>query len=290
MEVQSSAMQYNEAGGKLLNEGEYREAEEQFRKATSSAPDWSVPWYNLGLVYKRQKRWTESLQCNQRATQLDPTDQEAWWNLGIAATALGNWEEARRAWTAFGIQIPAGEGAIEMKLGLTPIRLNPTDNGEVVWCARIDPARAVIRNIPLPSAGHCFGDVLLHDGVPNGYRMVRGQETPVFDELEILEPSPYRTYEANVRFRSLEDVDVLIDLADRHGLAVEDWGTIRKLCKLCSEGKPHEHHQIELAATDRPVDLGVAARSEAEAHQLFDVWSRERMGCALLDLECVYTH
>ncbi|MBI1879417.1 MAG: tetratricopeptide repeat protein [Chloroflexi bacterium] len=282
--------EYNEAGRKLLDEGNYQEAEKLLLKATRAAPDSPVPWYNLGLVYKRQKRWAESLKCNQRATQLEPNDQAAWWNLGIAATGLGDWDEARRAWTAFGIRLPAGEGPIVMSLGPTPIRLNPMGNGEVVWCLRIDPARAIIKNIPLPASGHCFGDVLLHDGAPNGYRMFQGQEVPVFDELEILELSEYRTYEIKVLFRSLEDIEVLTELATQQELAVEDWATIRNLCKLCSEGRPHQHHQIESPSIDKPIRLGIAARNELEAQKLFEMWVNERSGCRLLEIECIYSH
>jgi tetratricopeptide (TPR) repeat protein len=97
-----------------------------------------VPWYNLGLVRKHQRRWPESLSCNLRAAALDPTDEAAWWNAGIAATALGEWATARRAWAAFGIELPPDDGEITMRLGPTPIRLNADGNGEVVWCARID--------------------------------------------------------------------------------------------------------------------------------------------------------
>jgi tetratricopeptide (TPR) repeat protein len=49
-----------------------------FERAIHYTPDWSVPWYNLGLVYKRQRRWPESLYRNLRAAELDPTDEAAW--------------------------------------------------------------------------------------------------------------------------------------------------------------------------------------------------------------------
>jgi hypothetical protein len=107
------------------------------------------PSHPLGLVRKRQRRWTESLACNLRAAALDPTDEAAWWNAGIAATALGAWASARQAWAAFGIELPPGDGEITMRLGLTPIRLNPQSNDEVVWCTRVDPARAIIHNVLL---------------------------------------------------------------------------------------------------------------------------------------------
>jgi hypothetical protein len=288
--MKNLAIKHNESGTKLLDQKRYQAAEKQFLKATKLAPTWSVPWYNLGLIYKKQRRWSASLTCNQRATQLDARDQAAWWNMGIAATALGKWAEARQAWQGYGIQLPAGEGPLKMNIGPTPIRLNPAAKGEVVWCTRIDPARAVIKNIPLPDSGHCFADIVLHDGEPNGYRLLKGREVPVFDALEILEPSAHRTYEVTVLFRSLEDIEVLIELADQDKVAVEDWGTIRRLCQWCSEGKPHERHETETPPTDQPVQLGVAAQTEEEVRDLCEQWGRERLGCKLSSIECVFSH
>src|SRR6185436_9533696 len=173
------ASHYNEKAGELKDEGNIAEAIVYYEKAIKAAPDWSVPWYNLGLLYKYEHNWSESLRCNRRAAELDPQDEAAWWNLGIAATALNNWPEARRAWKAFGIELPEGEGPIEEDYAATPISLNSTDGGEVVWCRRIDPARAIIDSIPFPKSGHRYSDLLLHDGAPNGYRMIQGQEVPV---------------------------------------------------------------------------------------------------------------
>ncbi len=147
--------------GNVLLDKDYQEAEKQFRRANSLAPKWSVPWFNLGLLYKKQGQWAECLACNQHATQLQPNDKAAWWNLGIAATALGNWTVARQAWAAYGIELPTGAGPVEMKLGPTPIRLNPKTDGEVVWCLRIDPHEALSRTfrsqlLRMPLVTLCF--------------------------------------------------------------------------------------------------------------------------------------
>lgn len=285
------ASRRNETARKLLEQGNYKQAEKQLRKAINAAQDWSVPWFHLGLVYKRQNRWQESLESNQRAAALDPDDKAAFWNMGIAATAIGNWSVAREAWTAYGVPLPEGNGPIKMtNFGPTPIRLNPLDNGEVVWCTRIDPARAIIENIPLPASCHCYHDLVLHDGEPKGFRQHNGNEVPVFEALEILRVSVYQTYEVHVVFRSLEDIEVLIEMASQRDLAVEDWSTIRRICKHCSEGRPHEIHEIEPPTADKPAHIGAAARNQTEAISLFEAWQKERQGCGLVEIECVFAH
>jgi len=284
-----SAIEYNKRGMALEEEGKVSEAEALYRQAIDDAPQWSVPWYNLGLLYKRQRQWSDSLACNRRAVELDPSDAAAWWNLGIAATALGDWPEARRAWVAYGIEIPPGEGSVKLDLGPTPIRINPQGDGEVLWCWRIDPARAVIRSIPLPESHHRFDDLLLHDGAPNGYRVIRGKEVPVFDELEILEPSAYSTFEVVVDSASPEDTEALKELALEHDMGVEDWSaTVRMLCKLCSEGRPHETHQWQEESeptTERR--FGFAAHSEREVHEVLKQWLATTTGCDVISLRCV---
>jgi hypothetical protein len=255
-----------------------------FERAIHHAPDWSVPWYNLGLVYKRQRRWPESLYRNLRAAELDPTDEAAWWNAGIAATALGEWETARLAWQAFGIELPPGEGEIRMRLGPTPIRLNPAENGEVVWCARIDPARAIVRNVPLPASGHRYGDVLLHDGAPNGTRMWHGQEVPVFDALQLLQASPHATYAVRVQAASTDDVLALATLAEERDCGIEDWDTIRQLCAACSAGNPGSHEAPAPYAAGQFVELAIAATSDAALRELLAAWGATHPASTALDV------
>jgi tetratricopeptide (TPR) repeat protein len=153
------AEQHNNRGMELRDKGDIAGAEEAYRAAAAAAPQWSAPVYNLGLLCKYEGRWQESLHCNQRAAALAPDDQGSWWNLGIAATALGDWVEARRAWAACGIEVPPGDGPPEFNWGHTPVRLDPDGEGEVVWAKRLDPARARIVSVPLPTCGFHWGDM-----------------------------------------------------------------------------------------------------------------------------------
>ena len=201
-----------------------------------------MPWFNLGLIYKMQLRWQESAACNQRSIDLGTDDQDpAFWNLGIAATALRDWDTARRAWISFGITIEPGDGAIEIDLGPSPLRINPTGNAEVVWGRRIDPARILIENIPLPGSGHRWHDVVLHDGQPSGQRTLGEHTLPVFDELQRWQRSPTPTSECMLT-GSAKAVQDLSERFQSEGWALEDWtGNIRMLCQTCSDGHPGKH-------------------------------------------------
>lgn len=267
------AILHNRRGQRYLERGDLDAAALSFARAIDREPMWAVPWYNLGFVYKLQRRWRESLDCNLSAADLDPQDEAAWWNAGIAATALGAWDEARRAWTAFGISLPPGEGEIVMQLGLTPIRINPDTAAEVVWCRRIDPARAIIQNVPLAASGHRYGDLLLHDGAPEGTRILDGQEVPVFNALQLLRASDYGTYAVRVRVEDADDVRALVAVAETDGLGVEDWDTIRRLCAECSRGNPGAHAAAGAYTPGQLVTLAVAARGDDELRTALTRWA-----------------
>jgi tetratricopeptide (TPR) repeat protein len=281
--MRMTAEWHTRRGNAALDRGDLDQAGRCFEKATRSDASWSVPWFNLGLVHKRRGEWARCLECNQKAAEKDPADQAAWWNLGISATALSNWGEARRAWSAYGIELPGTEGEIRGDFGLTPIRLHSV--GEVVWTNRIDPARAIIRNVPLPDADRRFGDLLLHDGAPNGYRMLRGQEVAVFDELERLASSGLGTFEATINASSALDLKALEETFLDGGGAAEDWSSIRYLCTACSEGRPHEAHDHGEQHAEGERRFGIAAPSFAEASRLLEEWSGAATGRKVSDLE-----
>lgn len=270
------AQDANERGRELDSSGDTEGATREYERAMKLAPEWHAPHYNLGLVHKYAGRWEASLQANREAVRLNPADEASLWNLGIAATAVGDWAEARRAWRAYGIDIPDGDGPIDYPCGFNPIRLNPdADNTEVVWANRLDPARALLVSIPFPESGFRWSDLVINDGAPNGYRMLGDEEVPVFDCLGLLEASPFSTFVAELEVHGdSPPEEALAEFAQRRGLAAENWTrNTRVLCKACSEGRPHAEHDHVPERSDGKSRVGIAARDRSEAEDLLAEWT-----------------
>lgn len=263
------AIRYDRQASERRAAGDISGAIRLYEKAVRHAPEWSVPWYNLGLTHKYEQNWSESYRCNAEAIRLNPEDEAAVWNMGIAATALGNWSEARRAWRLCGIAIPEDVGPIDMNFGTVPIRIDPNDTAEVVWARRIDPARAVIRSIPLPESNHRHGDLVLHDGVPVGYRMLGEQEVPVFNELDLLAGGHNGTFEIGIEASAADDLVAFEQACEEVGCVAEDWSTVRKLCRECSEGRPHAHPQSPVEGEHR---FAVAAPAREMVEKAIAIW------------------
>jgi hypothetical protein len=274
------AEQLNSQGMQLRDDGDIAGAEAAYRAAAAQAPEWSAPIYNLGLLYKYEGRWRESLTYNQQAVQLASDDQAGWWNLGIAATALGDWAEARRAWTACGMDVPAGEGPPEFHWGHTPVRLDPSGEAEVVWARRLDPARARIVSVPLPSSRFHWGDVVLTDGAPDGQRIANGRTYSVFNALALLVPSGFRTFVIELATTQPDALAAFETCATELGAAAEDWGSFTSiLCAECSRGTPHEHP--EGTATPAHPHWGLAARNHDHASEIVEAWLANTPGADL---------
>jgi tetratricopeptide (TPR) repeat protein len=246
-------------------------AEQAYRSAAALDPEWPVPLYNLGLLFKYQGRWEESLEFNRRASDLAPDDMAAWWNRGIAATALGRWTEARRSWEKCGVEDPGGADPPDYRLGRTAVRLDPDGEGEVVWGPRLDPARVRLTNIPLPSSRYRWGDIVLHDGAAEGHRIVDNRKYPVFNVLHRLVPSSAQTFIVELASVTHAAVDALAKLAADMGGAAENWGTsTRILCRECSFGVPHEHDTI--SGTPAHPHCGLVAPDRDAARAILDRW------------------
>lgn len=274
----TEAEELNEQGRSFDQAGDESSAIRCYRAAAETDDRWSVPWYNLALLHKYKGRWSDSLACGLEAVRRDSTDGDAWWNLGIAATALGDWNQARSAWENCGVDLPEGAGPIEVNFGLVPIRLEPDTRGEVVWCDRICPARAIVRNVPLPESGFYYGDLLLHDGAPTGSRMYQGREVPVFNALERLQRSQFRTYVLDLPQSSREQRAALSDVAFDSGSWAEDWSeSVKFLCRACSLGLPHDEHDSALRSTRPNLAVAAAARNEIDLKDMLERW-RQTVG------------
>ena len=287
--------------------GDVARAEELAREATEVAPDTHRAWFDAALLSKARRDWPAALERNERAlsvfTQRDALefggDKPAAWNLGIAATALGDWETARRAWRAYGIDVIApGSSPIDEDFGLVPVRLNPDrpslphqvtpqfGEPEVVWCWRRSPAHALISSVPLPESGHRFRDVVLHDGEPKGSRVLNGREVSVFDELDRLEDSGLPTLQAQISRVGADDLQALTDLLGPRGLGVDEWSRMRLLCADCSHGSPTDDHTHPPADPDVTV-LGLAG-PENEVSQCIEEWLASRPWAELQDLSLLW--
>jgi len=255
----------------LEDRGDRGGAELAYKAAAEASPEWSVPYFNLGLLFKQQSRWEEALEVNQKVVQLAPGDTGAWWNLGIAATALGKWVEARQAWSACGLTPPPGDGPPDFHFGTTPVRLDPNGAGEVVWAHRMDPARSRIISVPLPATDYNHGDVLLTDGAPDGHRVVNGRELPVFNVLTRLAKSQFRKFVVELASATPDRVDALVHHADVLGGVAEHWGqSTRILCADCSRGIPHQHEPDD--SEPAHPHCGLAARDATHAETIIAAW------------------
>ena len=262
------------------SEGKVDEAIAIYIEAIACDPENAVIHYNLGLIYKYRGEWAQSFEFNQKANTLKPEDKAACWNLAIAATALRYWPVARSKWKEYGVGLDESAGPIEMDFGLSPIRLNPDGDAEVVWAERIDPARARIDSIPFMQSGFHYGDVVLNDGAPVGYRMLNERECAVFNVLELFEPSGYTTCAVTVAVESDSDLDALVEIFSTIRSHFEDWTiNTRMLCKACSEGRPHEQHDHEKKTEwSGERRLGVAVYPGDDIRHIMAQWQASSQG------------
>lgn len=255
-----------------LNEEDEDKAIQIYKNIIDMDSSWSVPYYNLGLVYKYKSQWEKSYEFILKATELDATDEAAWWNLGIACTALKKWKEARIAWNKFGLDLDINDTEVSIDLGAAPIRLL---NDEVVWTTRICPARAYIESVSLEESGYKYNDLILIDGSPTDTKILDGVEYSVFDELEILEKSEFNTYSIGVKVDSFDEIIALENDCYKLNYGFENW-TI--LCKQCSEGVPHEDHDNELEGDTDEYNVAIATNTLEELEAVLEQWMLDNNG------------
>jgi len=268
--------------GAAYESGRLDEAKQLYGRLVELRPDGDAFHFRLALVHKYLREWPQALAHNLRVLELsDERDEGAGWNAGIAATAIGDWMQARRQWGDCGIDIDPGEGPIEDNFGPIGLRLNPWSGSETVFALRIDPARARISNVPLPSSGHRYGDLVLHDGAQIGERRYFEHVVPVFNELQRLEASPFATFTAFVSCAADDEVERAQRMPMPGIAMVEDWTAgLGNTCLRCSYDIPHQHRRHGAGDNDWNPDrtLGIAAESEAQVRALLEAWAAEAPG------------
>ena len=91
------AVARNNLGATFSEQGRYREAEEQFRRAIGIRESYPDPHSNLGAVLMWLGRYDESETQLRRALKLKPSSLEAQINLGTTLFLLGRLRDARES-------------------------------------------------------------------------------------------------------------------------------------------------------------------------------------------------
>lgn len=129
-------------GNEARADGNLYLAEDAYRRAASQKSDAFSPWYNLGLLYKQQRRWLDAHDsfCRARSRLTPEISVEfyaaLYWNLGISATITENWPEAHASWQQLGYEISGDRRVAPMVANLPgllyllagmPVRLSMLD-------------------------------------------------------------------------------------------------------------------------------------------------------------------
>jgi hypothetical protein len=168
------------------------------------------------------------------------------------------------------VTLPDGDGEIVEDLGVACVRLDPEGVGEVVWVRRLCPARGRVLNVPMAAEGRRFGDIVLHDGEPKGYRKVAEREYPVFDELLLWRRSDLQTATVTVTAAEPDDIEALVARFDDADFGAEPASSFVRLCKCCSEGTVQQERSVH--GGTQVVWLGAPV---ASARTLLDEWAAQ---------------
>lgn len=282
----SSQSPHNDAAEQLYRlvveydrRGDVYNAVKLCKRLARMAPDWSVPFAFLCRTYRSRMEWKPTLHYCMKAVEHNAFDENLWETLGIAATALGEWETARYAWNQLGYHFKPSAEAIDLDLGIIPLRLNPATQPEVVAARRVDPVRAIIESIPQPSSGRRYGDLVLVENKPNqtGASVQFYQQRrvlPLHDELQLLKSSNWHTYSVMLFTATAADVDVLANLCLSANLGFDNWSNATRFFQPNLHRNVAEYFdQAIFGKIEREVYLvAMAARQFGEIEKALSTW------------------
>lgn len=263
--------------------GDIDKAIDAYHKLLTQKEDWQEVHYNLGLIYKYELNWEKSFFHNQRSVELDPENEGSLWNLGIASTMLEKWRIARQCWNHFGMTYADTDddtGVDRPNFGMMLIRLYVYDesndeptNHEDVWAFRIDPARAILQNIPMLTSAFRYGDIVLQDGNPIDYKTYNNEEYPIYELLEILVPSDFAEYSLTTKHNT-EQFNSLVKQCQRYS-EQHELIQIQKsplICKSCRDGEVHEH---KTDTSEHTESILFATKNKDALQAILQKWSAE---------------
>ena len=200
---------------KYDEQGDVYNAVKLYKRIIRLERSWSIPYRQLGAIYKKRQEWKACLHYHKKFLARDSSDRQAWWNLGIAASALNKWRIARNVWNKFGLA--PTEAASQC------IQLKTNNKFELFWVDTLDPARGQIKNIPFPASDRRYGDIILFDNQIVGYNVLNNKKMPIYPELGLYKRSVYRTWSCFLVGATLDDIKALERLCLDAALGFEVW-------------------------------------------------------------------
>jgi hypothetical protein len=254
---------------RLLGRTEDQAAQAAFRSALATAPRNGQWWYGFGLCHKYRGRWEEGARANQRAIELGVRNRDsAFWNLGICATGASDTAAALRAWRQLGMgeQLDAKgcyrqAGRVQVRLCTlgTPAGPEVRDDRalefEHVWVDRLGPVHGRIISATLWDCPADYGDVVLFDAAPCGWRDVDGKRVPRFPMLAVLEPGHQHLFRFAARQPQNGAVASMEDELPKGSRLYVLSENVSMICASCARGvTPHAH--APQPAKEHPVVYG----------------------------------
>jgi tetratricopeptide (TPR) repeat protein len=80
----------------FAHQGDFKSAEDYFKRAITISPFYVNAYYNLGFIYNQQKKFIQAKQILESAVFLNPDDLGSHFELAKAENALGNRQEAKK--------------------------------------------------------------------------------------------------------------------------------------------------------------------------------------------------
>lgn len=240
------------------------DARDAIRRAIELDPSDAHRWYCLGLLCKWRGRWAEGVEANQKARELGEATEAVLWNLAICATGARDAFTAAEAWLALGMKSRPGADRLPRMegRGLVQIRVSTLGEGvtpaahragadadytfEHLWVEPRSPCHGVVVNATLFDLVVDYGDVVLWDGAPVGWREHDGKRYPRFPLLECLEHAPLYRWSFVAKQRHAGAVAAMAkELGDDIAIEAHSEEAFI-LCKECAErgAQPgHDHHR-----------------------------------------------
>jgi len=102
-------------GVRYINEGDYREAIEEFNRTLTIDSKYVDAYCGIGIAYLNQKKYREAIEPLEKVIALDPEKAIAYYLLGMAYEEIMNYGEAISAWNKFLALSPEGKRAEKVR-------------------------------------------------------------------------------------------------------------------------------------------------------------------------------